>query len=116
MVVVSVLVFALVGDPGWIWLILSRIVLIPVVAGIAYEWLRWSAKHMHNPIVSILIKPNLALQHLTTNEPDLGMIETAIVSFKRVLLAESIITEASASIPEARPEYASPTFATQSAK
>jgi uncharacterized protein YqhQ len=115
-VVVSVLVFALVGDPGWIWLILSRIVLIPVVAGIAYEWLRWSAKHMHNPIVSILIKPNLALQHLTTNEPDLGMIETAIVSFKRVLLAESIITEADASIPEARPEYASPTFATQSAK
>ncbi len=111
-VVVSVLVFAVLGNPGgiygWVFLIVSRVVMIPVIAGIAYEWLRWTAKNAEKPIVAALIKPNLALQHLTTNEPDLGMIETAIVSFKRVLLSEGIIQEDDAQIPEARPEMAAP--------
>lgn len=111
-VVVSVLVFAVLGNPGglfgWVYLIVTRIVFIPVIAGIAYEWLRWTAKNMENPMVATLIKPNLALQHLTTNEPDLGMVETAIVSFKRVLLSEGIIHEDEAQIPEARPEMAAP--------
>ena len=53
-----------------------------------------------------MIKPNLALQHLTTNEPTQDMIEVAIVSFKRVLLSEGIISEDEASIPEAKPEAA----------
>lgn len=111
-VVVSVLVFAVLGNPGgiagWIFLIVSRVVLIPVIAGIAYEWLRWTAKNMEKPFVAALIKPNLALQHLTTNEPDLGMIETAIVSFKRVLVSENVIAEEEATIPEPRPEMAAP--------
>lgn len=111
-VVVSVLVFALFGNPGgvagWIFLVVSRVLLIPVIAGIAYEWLRWTARNMDKPFVAALIKPNLALQHLTTNEPDLGMIETAIVSFKRVLVSEEVIAEEDAMIPEARPEMAAP--------
>jgi uncharacterized protein YqhQ len=109
-VVISVLVFALVGNPsggfGWLILIGSRIVLIPVISGIAYEWLRWTAKHTDNPIVAVLIKPNLALQHLTTRQPDLGMIETAIVAFKHVLVSEEIIPAEEAAIPEPRPEMA----------
>ena len=111
-VVVSVLVFALFGNPGglagWAFLIISRVVLIPVIAGIAYEWLRWTAKNMDKPYVRTMIKPNLALQHLTTNEPDLGMVETAIVSFKRVLVSEQVIQEDEAEIPAARPEMAAP--------
>lgn len=55
-----------------------------------------------------MIKPNLALQHLTTNEPDAGMIETAIVAFKHVLLSEQMISEEEATIPEPRPEMAAP--------
>jgi uncharacterized protein YqhQ len=107
---VSIIVFALFGNPsgtiGFIFLVVTRIVFIPVIAGIAYEWLRWTAKNSDKPWVAAIIKPNLALQHLTTNEPDLGMIETAIVSFKRVLVSENVITEEEAPIPEPRPEMA----------
>lgn len=90
---VSVLVFSLFGRPPFLLLILSRVILIPVIAGIAYEVIRFTAKNMHNPIVRIIIIPNLALQHLTTRQPDLGMIEVAIAAFKRVLASESVIEE-----------------------
>jgi uncharacterized protein YqhQ len=110
--VVSILVFAILGNPGgvwgWVYLIATRVVFIPVIAGIAYEWLRWTAKNSHRAWVAAVIKPNLALQHLTTNEPDEGMVETAIVAFKRVLLSEQMISEEEATIPEARPEMAAP--------
>ncbi len=90
-VFVSVLIFALLGRPPLILLFVSRILLIPVVAGIAYEIIRFTAKNMHNPIVRAIIIPNLMLQHLTTNQPDLSMIEVAIVAFKRVLVSEKVI-------------------------
>lgn len=90
---VSVLVFSLFGRPPFLLLILSRVILIPVIAGIAYEVIRFTAKNMRNPIVRIIIIPNLALQHLTTRQPDLGMIEVAIAAFKRVLVSESVIQE-----------------------
>jgi len=105
-VFVSVLVFSLLGRPPFFWLIVSRIVLIPVIAGISYEYLRWSAKNLDNPIVSFIVKPNLMLQHLTTRQPTLEMIEVAIVSFKHVLLSEGLIEAEEAAIPEPRPEAA----------
>lgn len=105
-VFVSVLVFSLLGRPPFFWLIVSRIVLIPVIAGISYELLRWSANNINNPIVWMIVQPNLALQHLTTREPDLDMIEVAIVSFKHVLLSEGLIDETEAAIPEPKPEAA----------
>ncbi len=108
---VSVFVFSLFGRPPFLLLILSRVVLIPVIAGIAYEYIQWTARHMHLPFVRVLIKPNLALQHLTTRTPDLGMIEVAIVSFKRVLVSEKLLTEDEAVIPAPRPDAVSPTFA-----
>ncbi|MDX2139981.1 MAG: DUF1385 domain-containing protein [Chloroflexota bacterium] len=90
---VSVLLFSLIGRPDFPLLVLSRVIGIPVVAGIAYELIRFTAQNINNPIIRILIKPNLALQHLTTREPDLEMLEVAIAAFKRVLVGESLMTE-----------------------
>jgi uncharacterized protein YqhQ len=91
--VISIFVFALVGDPA-LWLkILSRIVLIPVIAGIAYEFLKFSAAHQHNPIIKILIAPGLALQRMTTRDPDLSMLEVSIAALKKLLVEEKLAEE-----------------------
>jgi uncharacterized protein YqhQ len=103
-VFVSVLVFSLLGRPPFIWLLISRVVLIPVIAGISYELLRLSAANVHRPWVRALVTPNLMLQHLTTREPDRDMIEVAIVSFQHVLASEGIIAPEEAIIPEPKPE------------
>ncbi|GCE13827.1 DUF1385 domain-containing protein [Tengunoibacter tsumagoiensis] len=83
--VVSIFVFALLGSPT-LWLkIVSRIVLVPVVAGIAYELMRLGAANYRYRVVRWLLAPGLALQGLTTREPDDSMIECAIASLKRVI-------------------------------
>jgi uncharacterized protein YqhQ len=105
-VFVSIFVFSLLGRPPIFWLIVSRVVLIPVIAGIAYELLRWSARNVHRPWVRWIIKPNLALQHLTTRQPDLAMCEVAIVAFKHVLASEGLISREEAAIPPPQPEAA----------
>ncbi len=87
-VVISIFVFSLLGRPPLFWLLVSRVVLIPVIAGIAYEYIRFTAAHMDNPIIRAIIVPNLALQHLTTNEPGPEMLEVAICALERVLAAE----------------------------
>lgn len=92
--VISIFVFALVGDPN-LWIkILSRIVLIPVIAGIAYEFLKFSAAHQANPIIKILIAPGLALQGMTTREPDLSMLEVSIAALKKLLAEEQLAANA----------------------
>jgi uncharacterized protein YqhQ len=83
--VVSIFVFALVGSPWLPLKILSRILLIPVVAGIAYELMRLGAANYRFRVVRWLLAPGLALQGLTTREPDDSMIECAITALKRVL-------------------------------
>jgi uncharacterized protein YqhQ len=110
-VFVSVFIFSLLGRPPFALLILSRVSLIPVIAGIAYELIRYTARNMHNPLIRIIIKPNLALQHLTTRQPDLHMIEVAIVAFNHVLASEGLLTREQLIIPEPRPEAVSPTLA-----
>lgn len=91
--VISIFVFALVGDPP-LWLkIVSRIVLIPVIAGIAYEFLKFSAAHQKNPLMKLLIAPGLALQGLTTREPDLSMLEVSIAALKKLLTEEQLAAE-----------------------
>jgi len=91
--VISIFVFALVGDPS-LWLkIVSRIVLIPVIAGIAYEFLKFSAAHQKNPIMKVLIAPGLALQGMTTREPDLSMLEVSIAALKKLLAEEQLAAE-----------------------
>jgi uncharacterized protein YqhQ len=69
--------------------IVSRIVLLPVVAGIAYEYIRFTARHQDNALIRAITKPNLALQRLTTRKPDTTMLEVAIAAFKKVLASET---------------------------
>jgi uncharacterized protein YqhQ len=82
--VVSIFVFALVGSPSLLLKIVSRVVLVPVVAGIAYELMRLGAANYRYRVVRWLLAPGLALQGLTTREPDDGMIECAIAALQRV--------------------------------
>ncbi|MHB8778768.1 MAG: DUF1385 domain-containing protein [Anaerolineales bacterium] len=87
----SILVFTALGPMPILWRLATRILFIPILAGIAVEYIRWTANHLGNPIVQLLIKPNLALQHLTTRTPDLSMLEVAIQSFQSMRKAEAEI-------------------------
>ena len=80
-VLLSVFLFTALGPMTLVWRLISRILLLPLLAGVAYEYLRWTAANQHNPLVRILIRPNLALQRLTTNEPTLDIIEVSIAAF-----------------------------------
>ena len=80
-VLFSIVLFAALGPLTLAWRLASRILLLPVLAGVAYEYLRWTADNAKGPIVSLLIKPNLALQRLTTAEPTLEMLEVSIAAF-----------------------------------
>ncbi|MBK9207576.1 MAG: DUF1385 domain-containing protein [Anaerolineales bacterium] len=62
------------------WRLATRILFIPILAGISIEYIRWTANHLKNPFVQMLMH-NLAMQHLTTRTPDLTMLEVAIASF-----------------------------------
>ena len=91
LVLVSILVFTALGPLPIFWRLVSRVLLIPVLAGIAVEYIRWTANHLDSRFVQWIIKPNLALQHLTTREPDLTMLEVAIQSFQSMRQAEQEI-------------------------
>jgi len=82
LVLLSILIFSLFGPLQLHWRLLTRVAMIPVLAGIAYEIIRWTARNLHSPIVRWMIKPNLALQRLTTREPSLEIIEVGIAAFK----------------------------------
>ena len=77
----SVFLFTALGPMTLLWRLISRILLLPLLAGIAYEYLRWTAENQHQPLVKMLIQPNLALQRLTTNEPSLDILEVSIAAF-----------------------------------
>jgi uncharacterized protein YqhQ len=91
LVLLSILVFSALGPLPMLWRLLSRILFIPLLAGVAVEYIRWTANHLNSTIVQWMIKPNLALQHLTTREPDLAMLEVAITSFNAMRQAEQEI-------------------------
>jgi len=88
LVLLSILFFTLLGPLPLLWRLISRILLIPILAGTAYEYIRWTAAHIHSTLVRALIKPNLALQSLTTREPDEKMLEVAIKAFEKMREAE----------------------------
>jgi len=91
--VISIFVFVLVGTPS-IWIrIISRILLIPVIAGLAYEFLKFSANHTNHPLMKLLIAPGLALQGLTTRQPDEGMLEVAAAALTCLLRQENMLPE-----------------------
>src|SRR6266480_3922112 len=87
--VIAIFVFAFFGRPVWYWLIATRILLLPVIAGIAYELIRFAGKHQKNRILMSLLAPGMWLQRLTTREPSLDQIEVSIRALKEVLLLES---------------------------
>jgi uncharacterized protein YqhQ len=88
---IAILVFSLVGKQTWWWLIASRILLLPVIAAIAYEVTQYGARHMNNVFVKWLVAPGLWLQSLTTKQPDDKMVEVAIAALKEVLVADGVI-------------------------
>lgn len=92
-VLMSIFVFAMLGRPDWIWRVTSRIVLVPFIAALAYEVIRFGAKHAENVIMRIILAPGLALQSVTTRPPEDGMLEVAIAAFKRVLATDRVIPE-----------------------
>jgi len=89
LVVFSVLLFSLLGPLPMGWRLISRVLLLPVLAGVSYEYIRWTSTHLHLAWVRWIVKPNLALQHLTTREPSLDMIEVAIASFNHMYAEEN---------------------------
>jgi len=91
--VISILVFSLLGRPPLPLRILSRIILIPVVSGLGYEVLKFSAARRHIRLVRWIMAPSLALQRLTTREPTLEMLEVAITALQRVLAKEGLASE-----------------------
>jgi uncharacterized protein YqhQ len=105
--VISIFVFALVGSPALIIKILSRIVLVPVVAGIAYELMRLGAANYRFRVVRWLLAPGLALQGMTTREPDDSMIECAITALQRVLSRDQAQTTSNEPEDKAEPLVAS---------
>jgi uncharacterized protein YqhQ len=88
-VAISILLFSFLGRPPLVWRVLSRILLVPVIASVSYELLRFSADHSGNPLVRAFIMPGLALQRLTTREPDEPMLEVAIAALQPVLAADN---------------------------
>ena len=89
-VIISVVLFILIGPLTKTLLsrLLSRLLLIPVIAGISYEFIFFTARHLDNPVVKILAKPNLLVQNITTAEPDDSMLEVALASFETMLALE----------------------------
>ena len=92
--VIAIFVFAFFGQPAWYWLIASRILMLPVIAGLAYELIRFAGKHQGNTLVMALLAPGLWLQRLTTRKPSLDQIEVSIRALEEVLEREGGITKA----------------------
>jgi uncharacterized protein YqhQ len=86
--VIAIFVFAFFGRPTWYWLIASRILLLPLIAGLAYELIRFAGKHTGNRVLMTLLAPGLWLQRLTTREPSLDQLEVSIRALKEVLQLE----------------------------
>jgi uncharacterized protein YqhQ len=100
-VVVSIVVFTFIGRPRGLGDHLLRIACMPLIAGVAFEFIRLSARHAGQPLVRALVWPGLQFQRLTTREPDLSMCEVAIAALERVRGDELVVTLERAATPAA---------------
>jgi uncharacterized protein YqhQ len=91
LVLLSILFFSLLGPMPLGLRLASRIIMIPLLAGVAYEYIRWTSNHMDSSFVRWMVRPNLALQRLTTREPDLAMLEVSIAAFNAMRAGEEEI-------------------------
>lgn len=89
LVLLSIILFALLGPLPAFWRLISRVIFLPVLAGLAYEYIRWTANHLSSPLVRWMVLPNLALQRLTTREPSLEMLEVSIAAFNAMRAQEN---------------------------
>src|SRR4029450_2571476 len=87
-ILLSIIAFSLVGRQTPLVMIASRILLIPVIAAVGYEILKFGARHRGNPVVKVLLYPGLLVQMITTKQPTADMIEAAIVSMEQALEAD----------------------------
>lgn len=87
--VLAIFVFAPIGLPEWYWLVLSRILGIPLIAGLSYEVIKWAGKNRRKAWVRAVMWPGLMLQNLTTREPSEEQLEVAIASLNAVLAREN---------------------------
>src|SRR5438445_7144550 len=87
--VIAIFVFAFFGRPHWYWLIATRVLLLPLIAGTAYELIRFAGRHTGNRVLMTLLAPGLWLQRLTTRDPTLDQIEVSIRALQEVLSLES---------------------------
>ena len=92
-VLISIVVFSMLGRPSIFWLVTSRIVLVPVIAAIGFEVIRFGARHAESRLMQLILTPGLALQRLTTREPEDDMLEVAVAAFKRVAARDGVISE-----------------------
>jgi uncharacterized protein YqhQ len=90
--VIAVFVFAFFGRPAWYWLVATRILLLPLIAGLAYELIRFAGKHSDNRVLMTVLAPGLWLQRLTTREPSLDQLEVSIRALREVLQLEAART------------------------
>jgi uncharacterized protein YqhQ len=89
--VLATIVFIIIGKLPFVFMVLSRVLLVPVIAAVAYEFIRLMANLYGNPIVRAIMAPGIALQKMTTRPPDLSMIEVGIAALKAVLVADGVL-------------------------
>ena len=99
-IILSIFAFSLVGRQSIGIMVVSRLLLIPVIAGIGYEILRFGAKHRANPIVKAIMAPGILVQMITTKRPTDDQIEVAIVSMEQALEADGETVPAGSELPE----------------
>jgi uncharacterized protein YqhQ len=102
-VVVSIFAFSLLAGQSLVVSIAGRVALIPVIAAVSYELLRFGARHRSNPLVRAVFMPGIWLQMITTRQPDEGMIDVAIVSMSEALVADGEAIPVGSAVPASRP-------------
>jgi Predicted metal-dependent enzyme len=106
-ILLSIIAFSLVGRQSPLVMVASRILLIPVIAAVGYEILRFGARHRRNPLIKVLLYPGLLVQMITTKRPTDDMIEVAIVSMEQALQADGESVPAGSGEFEQRPMHIS---------
>jgi uncharacterized protein YqhQ len=99
-IILSIFAFSLVGRQQIEWMVLSRLLLVPVIAAVGYEILRFGARHRGNPIVKAIMAPGILVQMITTKRPSDDQIEVAIVSMEQALQADGEEIPAGSELPE----------------
>lgn len=103
LIILSIIAFTLVGRQTPVVMVTSRILLIPVLAAVGYEVLRWGARHRGNPIVRVIMWPGILVQMITTKQPTDDQIEVAIVSMEQALQADGETVPSGSDEPDRTP-------------